>query len=178
MSTAPVPEQKAPDIIYAMGAEGAVTRTDKDSTIIVANVREDGALILVPEWQKFRPAVVRWLNAQDKAPTAIYVEGDEPAPGKPQRQIPPMPKKDLRLGDKTPEVVEWYRRYKPEEFRARYGVVGNGTVTKWRKQPNDKGEMVSVSYEVDATIAARKTHLTERVEANEAQVNEYEEGAS
>lgn len=34
--------------------------------------------------------------------------------------VPPCPAEDLRYGDKTPEVVEWYRRYHPGEFKRRY----------------------------------------------------------
>ena len=79
-----------------------------------------------------------------------------------------MPKKSMRLGDKTPEVVDWYRKYKPEEYRARYGIKGEGTVTKTRKVLNQKTGLPETEvYEADAIIADRKIHTTEKVEANE-----------
>lgn len=34
--------------------------------------------------------------------------------------IPPYPPEDLRYGDKTPEVVAWYREHHPDEFARRY----------------------------------------------------------
>jgi hypothetical protein len=39
----------------------------------------------------------------------------------------PRPKVDPRLGDKTPEVVEWYQQFRPKEFKIRYGVQGFAT---------------------------------------------------
>jgi hypothetical protein len=167
------PDQKAPEIVYAFGEDGQITRTDKDSTIQVATLKDGNVLVLVPEWQKFRPAVVRWLNAQDKTPSAIYLDGDEPDPKAKKKDIPPAPKKDPRFGDKTPAFVEWMKRYKPEEYRALYGIKGTGTVTKYREEFDPKqGGRIRVPYEVEATIALRKTHLTEKVEANEGEVDE------
>lgn len=38
----------------------------------------------------------------------------------PKKAVPPMPPIDKMLGDKTPEVIEWYREYQPEEYAKRY----------------------------------------------------------
>lgn len=163
-----VPE-KPPVIDYQLNESGEITRTDKDSTITVATLKEGNVLVLVPEWSRFRPAVVRFLNEDmGRKPTAVFIEGDEPTPKARTVEIPPMPKMSARDGDKTPEVVEWYRRYKQEEYRARYGVKGNGTVTKTRKVLNPKTGLPETEvYEESAVIADRKTHLTEKAEANE-----------
>jgi hypothetical protein len=132
---------------------------------------------LNPEWAKFRAPVVRYLNELGKAPKSVVMEGDEEAAAKRAKEkVPPMPKKSLRLGDKTPAVVEWHRKHKPEEFKARYGIKGQGTVTKTRKVIDPKtGQLVSEEYQVDALISERKTHLTEKVEANEEADSEYDD---
>lgn len=170
------PEAKAPVIEYKLAENGDITRTDATDTIKVATLKslKDGRLlILVPEWAKFRAPIVRFLNEQSMAPKAIVLEGDEDdAEKRLSGKIPPMPKKNPRLGDKTPEVVEWFRRYKPEEYKARYGIKGDGTVTKTRKVLDPKtGQTVTETYEVEALIAERKTHLTEKLEANDATLN-------
>jgi hypothetical protein len=177
-------EAKAPVIEYKLAENGEITRTDATDTIKVATLKETKGgklLILVPEWAKFRAPIVRFLNEQSIAPKGVVLEGDEDdAEKRLIGKIPPMPKKNPRLGDKTPEVVEWYRRYKPEEYKARYGIRGDGTVTKTRKVLDEKtGQLKTETYEVEALIAERKTHLTEKIEANDATLNsgegEYDE---
>jgi hypothetical protein len=166
--------EKAPVIDYNIAEDGTITRTDKDSTITVATLKEDNTLVLVPEWVKFRAPIVRYLNEDvGRSPSAVYTEGDEPSPKAKARDIPPMPKMSMQLGDKTPEVVEWFKKYKPEEYRARYGIIGNGTVTKSRKVLNPKtGIPETEIYEADALIALRKTHLTEKVAASQGAIND------
>lgn len=181
MSTQPKVEETAPVIEYAVGENGAVTRTDKNGAIQVATLKETPAgrfLVLVPEWAKFRAPVVRFLNEQGLPPKGVVLEGEEEdAAKRAAKPIPPMPAKSPRLGDKTPAVVEWYRRYKPEEYRARYGIKGPGTVTKVRKVLDPKtGLLVSETYEAEAIIAERKTHLTEKLEANDANVSGEDSG--
>lgn len=181
MSTQPKVEAKAPVIDYAILPDGKITRTDSTDTIHVATLKDAPTgrlLVLVPEWAKFRVPIVRFLNEQDKAPKGVVLEGEEEeAIKRAAKPIPPMPKKNPRLGDKTPEVVEWYKRYKPEEYRARYGIKGPGTVTKFRKVIDPKtGQLVTETYEVDAIIAERKTHLTEKLEANEATLSGDDSG--
>lgn len=173
MSNQPKVEAKPPVIDYAIQPDGKITRTDAVDTIHVATLKDAPTgrlLVLVPEWAKFRAPIVRFLNEQNVAPKGVVLEGEEEdALKRAAKPIPPMPKKNPRLGDKTPEVVEWYKRYKPEEYRARYGIKGQGTVTKTRKVIDPKtGQLVTEAYEVEAVIAERKTHLTEKLEANEA----------
>lgn len=166
-NTQPVTDgpSKAPQIDYNMTEAGEITRTDKDSTIVIGRYdRETKVVRIVPEWAKFRPAMIRFLNAEEIAIESILLEGDKPD-SVPAAGIPPRPKMTVEAGDKTPAVVEWYRKYKPAEYKARYGIVGEGTITKHRKEKNEKGETISVPFEVDATLAHRKTHLTEKIEA-------------
>lgn len=37
----------------------------------------------------------------------------------------PVPVTDMRLGDKTPKVIAFYREHYPELYRKRYGVIGD-----------------------------------------------------
>lgn len=157
---------KAPQIDYALTEAGEITRTDKDSTIVVARYDRTTKIVrIVPEWQKFRPAVIRFLNSEEVQAKieSIILEGDRP--DAPKADIPPRPKMDPRFGDKTPAVVDWYRKYKPAEYKARYGIVGEGTITKFRTEKNEKGETVKVPFEIEATLAHRKIHTTEKIEA-------------
>lgn len=65
-------------------------------------------------------AVSKFLRGLAEAsPGGGEVSGSAPSPGdsKPATACPPM---DPSLGDKTPEVVEWYRDNQPEEFARRY----------------------------------------------------------
>jgi hypothetical protein len=170
---------KAPTITYTLvGTE--IIRTDKDGPLHVANLSKIGGkltLALIEEHARFRPAIVRHLNENELTPEAIILAGSETAAEKENARtdIPPMPKKSRVHGDKTPEVVEWYRKYKPNEYAARYGIIGPGTVMKERKVLDNDGKPHTELYEVDATIAQRKTHLTEKSEANTSGDQEYKD---
>lgn len=96
------------------------------------------------------------------------LKADEPISSK---KIPPRPKKTPKEGDKTPAVVEWYLKYRFNEFCARYGYRGKytGRVVSleplWEPRPNDKvleyRGQEKVSQEVrDALVTDRKTHLS------------------
>jgi len=87
------------------------------------------------------------------------------------KNIPPRPKKTKHEGDKTPAVVEWYQKYKPNEFATRYGVLGRYTgpatlkIPVWEPRPVDglkeyRGEQLVARDLVDVIVATRKTHLT------------------
>jgi hypothetical protein len=161
-----------PVLDYAILSNGDVTRTTKDGTDVVAIYdAKTKVLEIVEEFASYRSAVVRWMNANETAIQSIIMQGDKVDSSK--GVIPPCPKPTMSAGDKTPAIVEWFRKYKPAEYRARYGVKGPGTVTKFRIELNERGEKVKVPYTVDATIAERKTHLTEKVEAADAQEGQY-----
>jgi hypothetical protein len=162
-------EPKPPAIDYNLLEDGSITRTDKDGSITVATFK-DGILSLVEQWANFRAPVVRWLNESGNTPKHIVMQGAEASVAKAAaRVIPPMPKKSMRLGDKTPEVVAWYKKYHPEEYEARYGIKGPGTVTKTRKVMDPTtGLPTTEVYEQEAIIATRKIAGTEKLEANNA----------
>lgn len=96
------------------------------------------------------------------------IKPDEPMSSK---KIPPRPKKTPKEGDKTPAVVEWYLKYRWNEFCARYGYLGKytGVVVSlepvWEPRPVDKvmeyrGPQ-KVRQEVrDALVTTRKTHMS------------------
>jgi hypothetical protein len=159
-----------PDIRYEMNDKGEITRTDKDSTLHVATYNAEAKSLLFASEKalRFRVPVIRFLNDNGLKKDSEGMIGEEA--DKPQANIPKRPKMDLQLGDKTPAVVEWYRKYKPQEYKVRYGIKGPGTVRKIvRYDVNEKtGKKTPVYEEVQATIALRKIHTTERVEANDA----------
>lgn len=166
------PKEAAPRIDYELLPNGDITRTDKDGTVRIARYVADAKrLEIVEEHQKFRAAMVRHLNSIEVAITSTIIEGDKPDVV--AAEIPPCPKPTMQAGDKTPAVVEWYRKYKPAEYRARYGIIGPGTVTKTRTELNERGEKVKVPFTVDATIAHRKMHLTELPQANSSGSSGY-----
>ena len=95
------------------------------------------------------------------------LEPDQPI----TKAVPPRPKKNKHEGDKTPAVVEWYFKYKPNEFATRYGVLGvySGPVIVrtplWVPRPVDgvleyRGDPKEEKTVSNAVVALRKTHLT------------------
>lgn len=174
--TAAAEPAKMPQIDYELHADGRVTRTDKDSTLHVADYdgKTKTLAFISEETLKFRPPTVGFLNRKDLDIAHIILK-EVGADRVDEANIPPMPKKSMVHGDKTPAVVEWYRKYKPKEYAARYGVQGPGTVTKYRRVENEKkpGTFITEPYEQEAIISTRKTHLTEKPEANVAGNSEY-----
>lgn len=120
--------------------------------------------------RSFKTGVVTFL-ADNEMLIRGFQRGDmEPDP-EPTKAIPDRPKKNKFEGDKTKEVVDWYFKYKPNEFATRYGVIGKYTGTVlilkpiWEPRPVDRvpeyrGEQ---KWEIEVTnvlVATRKTHLT------------------
>jgi len=65
-------------------------------------------------------------------------------------------------GNKTPSYVEWLKRYRPDKFERVFKVTGIGEVPVFDEDGNVK------EYK-KATMAKCKTHLTEKVEADETE---------
>jgi|GEM_PF-3636685 len=167
--------EDAPQRGYAFEGTKIMRHDDGDVTH-VANF-SGGVLSIHPDHQKYRGAVNRWLSGEPNLKTvkSVILIGDEAAVHARSKQaIPPMPKMTRQAGDKTPELVEWYRDYKPEEYKAKYGIIGPGKVTKWRKALDDEtGEPIDVPYEQDCILATRKTHLTELPQSGETDSDMY-----
>jgi|32_taG_2_1085360.scaffolds.fasta_scaffold00345_28 hypothetical protein len=102
---------------------GNVFRADEYGEIRVGSYNHERKLLqLVDAHKSYRPAVVRFLNNNDMPQERVVIEGSTESVS--SQAIPRMPKKHPKFGDKTPALVEWYEEYRPEEFKARYGVRG------------------------------------------------------
>ncbi len=158
---------------------GAISRTENNSTTLVARLDPEGVLTIEPASVKYRAPIVRFLNGGDWDINQTVIRGDEEIAKKereiPKSTIPPMPKMSRMLGDKTPAVMEWYERYKPAEYRARYGIIGPGTVTRTRTVFDADGQPVTEAYQTDALLARRKTVKTDKVEAGTGSDSIYED---
>lgn len=194
-------QQSMPDITYKLVPvvpEGSpedfvptrfeITRTDKDSTTTVAVLeKETGAVVFeTQELTKFRVPTLRFLNDSQVDYKTIAVKGakrdkvkdDEPPCPVPKAVGQGKPGYDeyvayLRDGDKYEPIVEWFRKYRPEEYKVRYGIRGPGEVQKLEGfDTNPKtGEKTPRYRTQEALIADRKMHLTEKAEANEQPSN-------
>jgi hypothetical protein len=86
-----------------------------------------------------------------------------------QVEVAPNPRPRFgQEGDKTPAFVDHLLRYEPAEFARRYGVMREDVVQQVEitEDPNTFERKKRVR-EVDAVIARRKTHLTEKPKLNE-----------
>jgi hypothetical protein len=166
---------EAPKIDYRLEGENIV-REDKDGVQIVAKYeRKSKTLRLIREFSGYRRPVIHFLNQNELPHEVVVFDGAEiPKDIAGQKNIPPKPKKNPRLGDKTPALVEWYKKYAPAEYEARYGIKGTAMVKKQRFRFNEMGEKVAENYEEECIIAERKTHLTEKVEGAELNSEEYD----
>jgi hypothetical protein len=84
---------------------------------------EMAAALLGVEVNQLASAVLSGLARQGgQSAAAIPSAGPRPhiPKGIPNPNAPPMPAMDPRAGDKTPELVEWYRQWWPEEYENRY----------------------------------------------------------
>lgn len=82
---------------------------------------------------------------------------------------PKRPKFDLRKGDLTEEVVEWYQKYRPNEFATRYGqlfqtVEGKRVPVTFTGQVKRKRSLYEKNVNGDMEF---KGHYTETVEVKQ-----------
>lgn len=76
----------------------------------------------VTKWKKVDSLVMNPETTVVSPVEAISATNEENLPSSDDAplDIPPCPTADPRWGDKTPEVVEWYRNHDPEEYARRY----------------------------------------------------------
>lgn len=108
------------------------------------------------EFQRYKAQVSRFLKAAGVPVTSWGVSGEIPQD---KSEIPPRPKMDRRLGDKTPALVVWLEKFAPDEFKERYKVKRRGTVPRYIIAD---GRRVLDRYD-EVWIAERKTCRTEIV---------------
>jgi len=158
-------------IEYVMFADDSIARIDHDKEGERTNLAklEGGILIYESDLTKaYHAKVSEYLRNAGKNFEGVYVKGSKatnletPAGG--TQSIPPPPLKNKRDGDKTAAFVDWMKKYKPDEFNTKYGVTGQGYVTKTRRIPDPEipGRYTAEAYKVPALLSRRKTHLTEK----------------
>jgi len=160
--------------------DGTVVQNRKGKATTLAKFDEDtGHLEFASDDAdiKFREQIIRAINedtegnrskATIKSFSIAGREQDEPS-----RNEPPKPKGSKALGDKTPEVVEWYHTYRLQEFYVRYGVLLDKSGQPIRKHclRREKelgenpltGQIEQVERIVEdkrGYLATRATHLT------------------
>lgn len=170
-------------VVYTLNEQRQIIRTDGEGERLLATLGEDGALVFASaETRRYLSKVAEFLNDEKVTWKPELVSVAPPEGASPEEieeadissehtdaynaKIPRPPKMKPEQGDKTPKYVEWLQQYKPKTYKATYGVKGPGRVTKYRDDEDPRtGRPVKVAYQVDAIIADRKTHLTEKPEA-------------
>jgi hypothetical protein len=148
-----------------------ITRTDLNGAEVLCTLDGDVIVWRTEKHKKFHAPVVRFLNDEGIKFSTWRVEGQEKDTVD-ESKIPPAPKKSKRFGDKTPEYVEWLKRYKPIEYNNRYGIKGAGQVTKIEHLKDARGRPAIRKYKQDAILSRRKIHLTELPDADSQEEGE------
>lgn len=169
---------KKPD--FELTEEGEVVMNKKGKATVLATYdSESGHLEFVSEKadRDFRPQVQRAIMedvdgvATQNKIKSYGIKGHER--DEPSLKEPPKPKASKLLGDKTPAVVEWYLRWRPQEAIARYGIEldANGEPRRAHCMRKEKrieesantgqvGQVEHIVEREDGIIATRQTHLT------------------
>jgi hypothetical protein len=171
----PEPPAAPTGIQYVMFGDNSIARIDHDNDGQRTNLAKMEGGILIYESEKtkaYHAKVSEYLKEAGISVEGVYVAGSnaETLEGTGGTQsIPPPPLKNKRDGDKTAAFVDWMKKYKPDEFNAKYGVTGQGYVTKTRQIPDPEipGRFTAEAYRVPALLSRRKTHLTEKPDVQE-----------
>lgn len=127
--------------------------------------------------KKFREQVTRAITENtsgDKSNNVITEYGIKNRPrDKKKENEPECPKPTRLLGDKTPGIVSWYFRWRPQAAYVRYGVEldkagepivvhGRRDELRYEEDPKTGGvkEMLASTEKTDGFLARRATHLT------------------
>ena len=109
------------------------------------------------EFERYKAQVSRVLKAARIQVKSWGVSGHVPED---VAEIPPRPKQEGKLGDKTPALVIWLEKYAIEEFKTRYRVKKRGTIPRY--SIDSDGRSVLDRYD-EVWIAERKTCRTELI---------------
>lgn len=175
MSDKETPGDQAPEVQrtgkrYVMFNDGRIQRVDYDNGGEATDIAvlKDGVLTYVTkETKRYHAPVAAFLRDNSIKFDRSAVEGDttisEVRAGE-TVTIPAPPPRNKRDGYKTPAYVEWFKKWYPEEYEEKYGIIGPGTVMKTRQVPHPEiaGRSTTEQFEVPATLATKKTHLTEK----------------
>jgi hypothetical protein len=119
----------------------------------------------------FKESVITFLAENEllvKSFQRADVEPDKPLHDK---SVPQRPRKTNHEGDKTPAVIDWYYKFRPNEFKTRYGYLGtySGVVRfqlpQWEPRPVDgipeyRGTRWETKDVTNVMVTLRKTHLS------------------
>jgi hypothetical protein len=139
---------------YEINNQGVITNGD-DKVIGTFQESLSRFTYADDECKRFRAPVATFLKNLGFRVTLWEVAGKQEDPI-PESEIPPQPKWNPKWGDKTPSYVRWLERYRPEEFKALYGVIRRGVVPVF-----EDGVKVGMK---ETWIAKRKTCLTDKVD--------------
>lgn len=174
---------RKPTVLYTV-EDGRIFRDGGGEKEQVAKYDpRSGIVELLPEKASYRPAIIRHINDKGHKYTEVGKIGMDLD----LKDLPKKPKMNPRLGDKTPEVIEWYAQHQKEVFLERYGVrelqVRTGFETVERKIRDEEGKLISIQekipqyrtvegfgYSIQALltgeqrlIADRQSHITHKV---------------
>lgn len=162
-----VMDQKTGDIHRKMGKGNEIIED-----VIVANYKVATKVLTFPNQQarlKYYEGVIVFLASNEW--TVRYFQRADLKPDKAidDKNVPARPKKQDINGDKTPAIVDWYLKYRWNEFCTRYGYLGKYTGLVrylnpvWVPRPNDglpeyRGTEKLEKMVIDAIVTSQKTH--------------------
>jgi hypothetical protein len=170
-------QSKAPEVQrtgkrYVMFGDGRIQRVNYDDggsaeDIAVLNEQTRVLAYESEDTKRYHSPVAAFLNENAIKFDQVIVKGDTTISAVRAGEtvdIPAPPAKNKRDGDKTKEYVDWFKKYYPEEYEKKYGIIGQGTVMKTRKIPHPEiaGRSTTEQFEVPAILSSRKMHLTEK----------------
>jgi len=88
----------------------------------------------------YRNAVWNVFNKLNIKLVSESIKGEKRDPVSPKE--PPRPPESKREGDKDLAVFDWYKRYRPKEWKIRYGILGMGSYET--PQYDDNGQPIMV----------------------------------
>lgn len=115
-------EPKKAKVIYSLEGDGPIQKIFREENEIKVQVAKydvkTGIVEVEKDYTNYRTRISMFLGDESKKFTEFAPIGTEIV----TKGVPPRPKKNPRLGTKTPAVVEWYAQYQPVIFRSKYGL--------------------------------------------------------